>query len=526
MNIVKMNNCSVAICLLLAFGLSGCAGISRYKGPDPTDQQSPDHVVCADLAVLPQKMTPYAERAGIHKLLLPLERQNLDDALFNERFFKPWTLAQAQAARDAFLAVQAMKPARGFIENNRPFPLERWETLTANCALERYPGKIRYGITVRNTSLRLMPTDTPFFLHPRKGGEGFPFDYFQNSALWAGAPLAITHTSRDGLWVYVETRAACGWAPVAHVAEMDAAMRKLWQRATFAAILKDGTLLRAHDGPADAASGERPSIVAHIGAMFPLAAGNTTGSGTLRVMLPTRGADGKARARVALLDAHDAAQRPLPLTPGNIARVADTMMGQPYGWGGLFEQRDCSAAMRDLFAPFGIWLPRNSGEQARWGRRITVAGLSADEKERAIMAQGIPFLSLVCLHGHVGLYLGNYPVDGVERPVMFHNIWGIRVKNPYKQSTAVARKNASSGNDEDAGRLMYAIGADDRAIIGKTVITTLRPGAELPWIASPASLLDRIDGLSILPEFEGKDMVPKKTANSMRKAKKAGMSNT
>ena len=67
-----------------------------------------------------------------------------------------------------------------------------------------YPSLARPAITVRNTACRVFPTARPFFLDPGRAGEGFPFDYFQNSALWAGTPLLVTHVSLDGAWFFVE----------------------------------------------------------------------------------------------------------------------------------------------------------------------------------------------------------------------------------------------------------------------------------------------------------------------------------
>ena len=98
---------------------------------------------------------------------------------------------------------------------------------------------------------------------------------------------------------------------------------------------------------------------------------------------------------------------PLPLTARAVAGLADAMTGQLYGWGGMFENRDCSSTLRDLFLPFGFWLPRNSVQQARQGGQfISLNGLTPDAKLETIRTRGVPFASLVWLPGHIGLYLG------------------------------------------------------------------------------------------------------------------------
>jgi hypothetical protein len=339
---------------------------------------------------------------------------------------------------------------------------------------------VEHAVTVRNTALRLMPTHTPYFRHPRKAGEGFPFDCFQNSALWLGSPVALIHQSRDRAWVFAVTRFASGWLPAADVALVDEAFTARWRNSPLAAILDDRVVLSGDDGAAGARTRGLPQAVsAHIGTVLPLQTA-TRPDGPLGVLLPGRDDHGRARIVPALVERDKAAAMPLALTPGALAAVGNRMLGQPYGWGGLYENRDCSSTLRDLFIPFGIWLPRNSGAQGAWGEQLPLRGLPAGDKEQRILNGGIPFFSLVRLPGHVGLYLGGYELDGRKTPVMFHNLWGLRLSPP-------------AGRNENN---------QARAVIGKAVVTSLRPGAELPAIASPASLLDRVEGLSILPRRE------------------------
>jgi len=145
------------------------------------------------------------------------------------------------------------------------------------------------------------------------------------------------------------------------------------------------------------------------------------------------------------------------------------MMGQPYGWGGLYEWRDCSSTARDVFAPFGIWLPRNSAAQGRSGSSfIPLEGLDGAEKERLIGASGVPFMSLLWMRGHIMLYLGQYRNESV----VFHNIWGLRI--------------VEEGND------------NARHVLGRAVASSLRLGRELPALQDGAALLDRLKGMATL----------------------------
>lgn len=478
----------LCLCVLL-----GACGARQMPGPDITDPAVADAVVCADLTDFPQDLTVYAARLGQGAVLLSAERQREEDARFNRRFFQPWGRSTPfSAAEQVFEAVRGMNPSRGYAENLRPIDPARWQAILANCNEGAFAGKrgtATPAITVKSAHLRRLPTHMPFFFYPRQAGEGFPFDYLQNSVLWVGMPVSIIHRSRDAAWVYVESSLVGGWVPADAVAVTSREFMDYWQSAPLAAVIRDGVLLADRSRGRDAVAGAPLPVTAHIGTVLPF--DPDTGRRAAPVVLyPARGEDGMAVVRRAQLAPEEAAAKPLPLTPQIIAAVGNGMMGQPYGWGGMFENRDCSAAMRDLFAPFGIWLPRNSQAQGRVGRQVTVTGLSPDEKERVIMAEGVPFFSLVRMRGHVGLYLGSYTPSGGQyagraMPVFFHNVWGLRVLDPEKTDANGAPLNG-------------------RAVIGKAVVTSLRPGAEHETIASPASLLDRIEGLAVLPEGSGK----------------------
>ena len=147
--------------------------------------------------------------------------------------------------------------------------------------------------------------------------------------------------------------------------------------------------------------------------------------------------------------------------------IGNRMMGQPYGWGGYLFNRDCSLAMRDLFVPFGVWLPRNSSAQAKAWQFISFVKASPSGKESIIKDEGVPFATLLWLRGHITLYIGEYKGE----PVMFHNVWGVRTND---------------GNGEG------------RHIIGRAVVTSLQPGAELPNVRRENLILSRLQGMSVL----------------------------
>lgn len=414
----------------------------------------------ADLERLSQEVAAYLPAAAAEPLIAPEEQARLD-ARFDERFFAPWQQTRASLpAAEAFWGVPSYGGRQGFAENLQPLEKARWERLVDALQRDSYPSLARPAITVRNTACRVFPTPRPFFLDPHKAGEGFPFDYFQNSALWAGTPLLVTHASRDGAWYFVETGFVAGWVPAGDLAWADEAFRAAYRTGRYAALLRDDISLRDESGTF--------LVQSHIGALFPVV---TEAADGLRLLVPVRDADGGAQLRLAAPASEAVAVKPLPLTPARIAELADRMLGQLYGWGGLFENRDCSATLRDLFTPFGVWLPRNSAEQAKGGGTFRdLAGLDRAAKRARILSEGVPFYTLIWLKGHIGLYLGPDPAGG--EPLLLHNIWGVRTTGPS--------------------------GAEGRAVIGRLVITSLAPGEERADVED-GRFYRGILGMTVLP---------------------------
>jgi hypothetical protein len=292
---------------------------------------------------------------------------------------------------------------------------------------------------------------------PRPFGQDNPFDMFQYSSLFLGTPLYASHVSADGLWLFVESPIASGWVPADDVAPADAAFMARYRTERLAAILRDELPLATETG-----------IIGrtHVGAVYPLHKEHAHG---VTVLAPIRDARGQAAIVTAKFSPEQAGVKPLPLNPTALARVGNQMMGQPYGWGGLYAWRDCSSTTRDLFAPFGIWLPRNSTAQSRSGSFIPLGDMDDADKERLIKASGVPFMTLLWMRGHIMLYLGQYRNENV----VFHNIWGLRV--------------VAEGDD------------DARHVLGRAVVSGLRLGRELPGLKDGTTLLERLSGMVTLP---------------------------
>lgn len=455
------------LALLLAALLLGLAGCAAQKPPPPPPPPARPPVEAQDLLVLPQDVAAYFDAASLDRPFVAPKIQAELAARLRELHFAPWRRTKpAHGRADALWGLASLKQNRHYGENLRPLGPGFRAEMEALVRAETYPNLVRPAIATANTSLRVLPTIRPGFLKPDKPGEGYPFDYWQNSGLLAGTPVLATHISSDGSWVLVEGRVAAGWVPVRDIAFVDEAFMAQWQALPLAAVTREGAALSASF--ADEAFPAAFLFSGRIGMLLPLLddTGAAGTQGGITLLAPAREASGRAASLAVRLAPGEAEAMPLSPTPRNYARLANQLMGQPYGWGGYLENRDCSALLLDLYAPFGIFLPRNSRQQARQGEWIPFEGLGPEAKEALLKEKGGPLLTLVHKPGHIMLYLGQK--DG--RAVILHDIWGLRTKNGQ--------------------------GAEGRFVVGRVAVTTLAPGAEIPEVARAGTLLPTLDGMT------------------------------
>ena len=170
----------------------------------------------------------------------------------------------------------------------------------------------------------------------------------------AGTPVFISHVSADKAWALVETSFTYGWMPVEDFARVNEDFVKTWESGRYAVILRDSTSVLDRNG--------RFLVKASVGHLFPFTA---TQDGKMQISVAAADQNHQAVIRQGVVPAEAAAAKPLRFTPANAARIANEMIGEPYGWGGLYGNRDCSAMTRDFFTVFGIWLPRHSEDQVK-----------------------------------------------------------------------------------------------------------------------------------------------------------------
>jgi cell wall-associated NlpC family hydrolase len=368
----------------------------------------------ADMKQIPQDPSFYANQI---KPFSKSKQKELDEK-FNEKYFQPWGLSALDIPEQdfgweiRFITKKPIYRAKGAV-----IPASVYTKWIENADYENIDTKKYKAITIRHTNVKAVPTSDAYFRDPKKTGEGFPFDYNQNSSLHINVPLYISHFSKDKRWAFVRASYSFGWVKTSDLALVSSDFIKTFKNGNYAMAIKDNLRLY-HDN--------KDISIVKLGALFPI-------SEDQKYIVASRDAKGRAHVeKVKVTNPAIIAKKPLPFTPKNVSMLAKEFYGEPYGWGGSYECRDCSATTRDFLGAFGIFLRRNSSKQAEDGEKVTIYGLAKETKKKKIIEDAEPFRSLLYVPGHVVLYLGEYKGE----PVIMHTYWGIRKKDTTKLITA------------------------------------------------------------------------------------------
>ncbi len=370
---------------------------------------------------------------------------------YKMHFFAPWHQKSFHEPWHAITWAVRMFKRPVFRSSRRLFNPRLAQKIIKNANFQALNSVKLRAITIRHSNLRSLPTLLHAYRTPWKSTQGFPFDYLQNSAIEINTPLFISHFSLDKKWALVHAPGAFGWILTKDIALVDTNFIQQFEKASFGVVIKDNSLLLSN--------GKRVTFI-KLGALFPKKNG--------RYFFASKNKKG-----YAILEAIDKVNKnilasfPLPFTPKNVAFVAKQLKGEPYGWGGICYGRDCSATTQDFFAVFGQFLYRTSKNQLKNAASIiNIKPFKGRAKKDMILSYAKPFCSLLYVPGHIGIYIGRYK----NEPIIMHTYWGVRKKDFSKY------------------------------ILARTIITTLEPGRELPFLrhkSKMANTLQKIINLKL-----------------------------
>ncbi|CAA6816247.1 MAG: lipoprotein, NLP/P60 family [uncultured Sulfurovum sp.] len=397
-----------------------------------------------DTTHIKQDPTPFTKNIQ----LMSAEEQLEYDRIYNEKFFAPWSQSTIELSKGEKTWQFKYAKEKTYRSDGKRIPKSWYNYEITNSNFKNADSLNIPAITLRHTDLRLYPSSRGIYYDPKRAGEGFPFDYSQNSSVHINTPIIISHYSLDKLWVYTQTSFASGWIKIEDIAFTDFAFQEKFQNGDYAITVKDNLKLSDDNGEI--------SLV-KMGSIFPI------DPKTKKYLMAKKNEKGFATiSKITVNDVDIIARKPIKFNQYNLAYISKQLVGEPYGWGGKEKCRDCSALTRDFFSPFGIYLPRNSRQQAQSGNEfMSLKGLEATQKKETIVNYAKPFRSMLFVPGHITLYLG----EKEGEPIILHNYWGVRLNDGSKR------------------------------VMGRAIISTTTPGKELVDVRKRSMLINTLTGI-------------------------------
>ena len=369
---------------------------------------------------------------------------------FFNKYFKPWNSTKVSFPKLEAMWGQSYKNKKVYLENHQLATASWFDKQIENSNFNDYNILPKKAITLKNVNIRVLPTNSPMFYDPTQPGEGFPFDYNQNSSLKINTPIIVSHLSKDRAWAYIESSTVGGWVEIGTIAYVDNDFIQEFKTSNYFVSVKEkfpiyDPIFREY---------------VKVATIFP--------KKNNKYIIAKK--DDNQNAYISYIDLNNDEVESMPLTfnSENRIKIAKQLIDEPYGWGGLLNNRDCSSFTQDYFATFGKFLHRNSKAQLSNGKYFDMSKLTNNEKKEFMKNNGVPFSTLVYLKGHIMLYIGIKE----NEPLVLHNMWSVRLK--------------------DSNGRKY------RHIIGKATVTTLEPGKGIKDFDEDTNILNKIQGIVVL----------------------------
>ncbi|WQT02026.1 SH3 domain-containing protein [Helicobacter pylori] len=389
-------------------------------------------------------------------------------------WYSPWLDMKVKSnKKEVFWILKEMNKSTGYGEDLKPNAKALNNALIKSMDIKHYPSVKIKAVVTRDSDVRAVPTNKPYY----RSQKGYPFDRYQNSLIFQGTPVLITHFNTDKTYAHIQSSFVYGWIKVSDLAYMrNKDIELLTHLKDYVMPIKDKIPLYTDYG--------NFYTNARVGELFTLIPQSQKTpekppKKELKAYGFLRDSKGYATLQSVILEEKDFFVFPKAFNGENMAYFINTMLGQKYGWGGLLGNRDCSAFTRDSFANFGILLPRNSYAQSRYANNyVDLSSMKAKEKEDYILKNATPFGTLLYLKGHIMLYLG----ERNHQAIVAHSIWSLQTQKHFKT-------------------LIHNIGG--------VVITSLWLAKEHNGAFSKKKLLiDRVLGMSDLKDFMLKTSSP------------------
>lgn len=343
----------------------------------------------------------------------------------------PSLIAVEQYFLDKFNNTSQEYDKLNYFENHHLTPPSWTQSIAANIDLASFQ-TIRFddahdAIVTRNTLARLLPSNDPTFYNMSLVGQGYPFDNLSASSIWQGTPAYVITTTQDKRWDLIVTPAVIDWVPANDVAFVSVAQR---QQLVTLANQRLGAIIKTQV-PVMNATG-RFDFEAYVGSIYPI----RSQGDEVSIFVASRDTQGNAVFHDDRVARGSIVVMPYSATPHHFSNLYKALIGRPYGWGGMYFYNDCSQELKNVYAPFGIWLSRNSAAQEQAGVVDDQTSLTESQRLEYLVKHGRPFMTEIYVGGHIMQFIGNYANTSQPlgiMPMTYQNVWGLNPPNTLPQ---------------------------------------------------------------------------------------------
>lgn len=355
-------------------------------------------------------------------------------------------------------------------------------------ATEEMP--VKYAICTTRTCMQGFPTDYPLW----DDATDPDFDYLYHTMIRVNEPLILKTRSADGNYYLALSAGITGWIPAKDVAICKDRNEWLdaWYTDDVLVVWDDKIYTEDSNFAPQTANRKLP-----MGTRLPLASedeisgriNNRTAHNNHVVWMPVRDDNGNFHKELALIgENRKVSEGYLPLTTSNILKVALCQLGDAYGWGGMMGSEDCSGFMRDVYACFGLDLPRSMDRNNGVCKTWTFSENMSDEQKAAFISQ-MPPGTILAFPGHEMMYLGQengklYVISSVSNVRMPGDTSNTRVRGGVINTLDIWRRdNTTWLHNLNQVQVPYYLAGD----IGLVDLSAQMCGAAAPGSAGGAA---------------------------------------
>lgn len=266
---------------------------------------------------------------------------------------------------------------KGSYINDRRMTKEDLDDIKDNRNVKAIPSIVvpQVGFTTESLNMKLYPTHDTIHRGNKK------FDSNQYTRMSAFAPVFIMHISKDGEFYYIMSEFMRGWVPVNKIKIYSQVAFAGIQQMPFIRVIKDNTIIGG--------------VKYGIGDRVPLLSYDKNSA----LVLTPQGTYAEAKMDGSYIIGNALYDEKL------MKEMAESLLDNPYDWGGKAGYRDCSAYVRDLWRVFGADIPRSSGLQKLVGKKL-IDKPRSEEEFYAVLRNAKPYRTLIFFKGHVIMYGG------------------------------------------------------------------------------------------------------------------------